>query len=120
MGSELIIRPGASDQQVIAELLAPGPGSTLPMWGPPISRIVLDAHLVSRLPLVADAAAVAGIPYVIDPDTHFLQTDLRPSDAWAILPFGQAPAATLSDFSTMDARDDLVDRTVTFQVESGA
>src|SRR5712691_13067420 len=109
MGSELIIRPGASDQQVIAELLAPGPSPTLPIWGPPISRIVVDAHLVRRLPLVADAAAAVGIPYVIDPDTHFLQTELRPVDAWAKLPFGQARAANLSDFSGTRARDDLID-----------
>src|SRR5260370_17648393 len=120
MSSELIIRPGANDQQVIAELLSPGPTSTLPMWGPPISRIVVDAHLVARLPLIADAAAAVGIPYLIDPDTHYLQTDLRPTDAWAKLPFGQAHTVNPSDLATSDARDDLVDRTVSFQVEAGA
>ena len=120
MSPELIIRPGANDQQVIAELLSPGPTSTLPMWGPPISRIVVDAHLVARLPLIADAAAAVGIPYLIDPDTHFLQTNLRPTDAWAKLPFGQAQPVTPSDFATSGARDDLVDRTVSFQVEAGA
>src|SRR5438094_6001240 len=117
--SELTIRPGANDHQVIAELLAPGPSSTLSMWGPPISRILVDAHLVKRLPLVAEAAASVGIPFLIDPDTHFLQTELRPGDAWSRLPFGQVHAITPADLATPDGRDDLVDRAVSFQVEAG-
>src|SRR4029077_4069467 len=120
MTSELIIRPGANDHQVMAELLAPAPSSNLSLWGPPISRLVVDAHLVRRLPLAAEAAASVGVPYLIDPNTHFLQTDLRPGDSWARLPFGRITALAPSDLSAQSARDDLVDRTISLQVEAGA
>lgn len=120
MDGELIVRPGVNDERVVIDLLAPTPSSTLQIWGPPISRIVADAHLVSRLPLLADAVAAVGVPYLIDPNTHFLQTDLRASDSWAKLPYGQAKALTPSDLSTDSSRNDLIDRVVAFQVEGGA
>ena len=117
--SELLIRPGGNDHQVIADLLAPG-GARIADGRPVISRLVLDAHSLSRRSLFVEAAAAAGIPCFVDPLTHLLQGDLRPEDKWVGLPFGRAKAMVAPDFSTDSARDELVAAVVDFEVEAGA
>lgn len=121
MPAELLIRPGSNDHQVVADLLAPGGASALlPTGRQLISRLVVDAHVASQRPLFAQAAAGAGIPYLIDPLTHLLQGEVRPDDRWARLPFGHAAALSPSDLVSDEARRAIVEAVVDFQVEAGA
>ncbi len=63
MASELLIRPGQNDHEVVANLLAPGAAAVLlPRDGPVIGRLVVDAQVAPRRPEFAEAAATAGIP----------------------------------------------------------
>ena len=117
--SELLIRPGGNDHQVIADLLAPG-GARVEDGRPVISRLVLDAHSLSRRSLFVEVAAAAGIPCFVDPLTHLLQGELRSEDKWVALPFGRARATVPADFSSDSARDELVSAVVDFEVEAGA
>jgi len=119
--SELLIRPGGNDHQVVADLLAPGNTAGVGSRNRPlISRLVVDAHIASRRPAFSQIAGGAGIPYLVDPITPLLQGELRPDDRWAALPFGQSRAMEASDFEAQTARDDLIAKTVDFQVEAGA
>ena len=121
MVAELLIRPGVNDHQVVADLLAPGGASvSLPTGRPVINRLVLDAHVAGQRPLLAQAAAGAGIPYVIDPLTYLLQGQVRPDDRWARLPFGRAPAMSHDELQSDGAKDSLVEAVVDFQLEAGA
>ena len=121
MTAELLIRPASNDHQVVADLLAPGSRSTQFASGrPPISRLVVDAHIAQQRPLFMHAAVGAGIPYLIDPLTHLLQGELRPEDRWASLPYGQAKAIQPEDLASEAQRDDLVQAVVDYEVEAGA
>src|SRR4051794_37044110 len=122
MSSELLIRPGMNDHDVIAELLAPGSAAMLLPGGRriPVDRLVADAHIARKRPQLATAAASAGIPYMVDPLTHFWQGDLCDSDALASLPFGSPAARTPDDFTNPLTREDLLARVVDFEVEQGA
>jgi hypothetical protein len=122
MTSELLIRPGINDHDVIAELLAP---ASSPMLVPgdrrtAIDRLVADAHIARRRPQLAVAAASAGVPYMVDPLTHFWQTDLRESDALAALPYGSATARSADDFTHPLRRESLLASAIDFEVEQGA
>lgn len=121
MAAELLIRPGSKDHQVVADLLSPGGGATqLPGGRPSVSRLVVDAHVVTQRPLLAQAATGAGIPFLVDPLSHLLQGDVSPSDRWARLPYGRAAAIALDDVASDLAKDELVEKVVDFQVEAGA
>src|ERR1022692_410163 len=122
VSSELFIRPGLNDHEVIAELLAPDASSTL-LPGDrqiPIDRVVADAHIAIRRPQLARAAASAGIPYMDDPLTHFWQTDLRESDTLAALPYGDSIARVSEDFTSPLKRETLLAGVLNFEVEHGA
>lgn len=122
MSSELFIRPGLNDHEVIDELLAPDASSTL-LPGDrqiPIDRVVADAHIAAKRPQLARAAASAGVPYMVDPLTHFWQTDLRESDALAALPYGAATARGSEDFTSPLTREALLAGVLDFEVEHGA
>lgn len=119
--SELLIRPGGNDHQVVADLLAPGNVSGVGSPARPlISRLVVDAHVAAKRPAFSQVASAAGIPYLVDPLTPLLQGELRAEDRWAALPFGQSRAIAPSEFESVTARDDLVAKTVDFEVEAGA
>jgi hypothetical protein len=121
MAAELLIRPGSNDHQVVADLLAPGAAAHLLAEGRPlISRLVVDAHLASQRRLLAQAAAGAGISYLIDPLTHLLQGEVRVEDRWARLPYAVARAVAAEELESSGARDELVAAVVDFQVEAGA
>ena len=71
--SELVIRPGGNDHQVVADLLAPGNSSGVgSRQGPLISRLVVDAHVAVKRPAYSQVAGGAGIPYLVDPLTPLL------------------------------------------------
>lgn len=121
MASELLIRPGQNDHEVVANLLAPGAAAVLlPRNGPVVGRLVVDAQIAPQRPQFAEAAATAGIPCLVDPLTHLWQGELRPDSRWAKLPFGQAEELQLADLADPVARERLVADCVDFQVAHGA
>lgn len=118
--SELIIRPGHNDHEVIADLLSPGGASPFAApVRPPISRLVLDAPTAAKRPKFAEVAGRVGVPVVIDPLTPLMQGAPRPEDSWAQLPFGVASAVTSSELDPQNLRH-LVERSTEFQRSSGA
>lgn len=117
---ELVIRPGITDQQVVADLLAPrGGGRSWAGRRAPIDRLVVDAHVAALRPHYADLAAGAGVPFLVDPVTPLLQGELREKDPWSRLPFGRAEATSAADLLDRGARQQLVEAVVDFQVEAG-
>lgn len=121
MSGELLIRPALNDHAVVADLLAPG--GTAVMIGkqrPLVSRLVVDAAIAARRPQFAEAAAGAGIPFVIDPLTPLLQGETRDEDPWAKLPFGRAERVEAHAFAELSARVEYVERVVNFQLATGA
>jgi hypothetical protein len=119
--SELLIRPGPNDHEVIQDLLAPGGVAVfLPRARPLMDRLVLDAHVAKARPEFAEAATAAGVPVLVDPLTPFWQGELREKDKWALLPYGRASKLDASDFSNPFVRDAFVAQVVEFQLERGA
>jgi hypothetical protein len=89
--SELAIRAAMNDHLVLGDLLTPRPGPRLASR-PVASQLVADAHVASARPVLAELARDAGIPYVVDPDTVLLQSDVAVGDRWVQLPYGVADA----------------------------
>src|SRR5581483_996987 len=118
MSSELLIRPGMNDHDVVSELLAPGSATVLVPGSRqvPIDRLIVDAHVASKRDQFAIAAASAGIPFLIDPLTHFWQTELRSADALAALPYSSTAALTADAFANPLAREDLIAGVIDFQL----
>lgn len=77
---ELWIRAGLKDVQLIEGVMS-GSRTLSP------DRLVVDAHVAQRAPGLAAAAAQAGRPFLIDPQTHLLQGEVHPLTSWAALPF---------------------------------
>jgi hypothetical protein len=121
MSGELIIRPSLNDHEVISDLLAPGgTGIMIGNSRPLISRLVVDAPAAVRRPQFAEAAAGAGIPFVVDPLTPLLQGETREEDSWAQLVFGRAPFTAATAFAGRADRSAYVEQVVDFQLEAGA
>ena len=121
MASELLIRPGFNDHDVVADLLAPGGAAILvPGRSTPIDRLVVDAHIARRRPQFATAAESAGVPLLIDPLTHFWQGELRETDAWVGLSYGRQAALSPEDLAHPLAREELIKQVIESEVELGA
>lgn len=119
--SELLIRPGPNDHEVISDLLAPGTGAVLlPRARPLIDRLVLDAHVAKARPEFAETARHAGVPVIVDPLTFYLQGELREADKWSQLPFGDARRLTADEIGNPFRREKLVAEVVDLEVEMGA
>ena len=114
--AQLLIRPALNDHQVIADLLAPPPMPTIRRARPPIAQLVSDAHIAVQRPTLAESANEAGIPFLVDPTTMLLQSDVDPTSTWAKLPFASACAMSLAEIDV----EKLVEQVVQFQVDQGA
>ena len=90
--AELLIRVGAQDVALTQRVLT-GPAGQRP------SRVVVDAHVAKSAPAIATAAAIAGVPFLIDPQTHYFQGTQHIGDPWAQLPFADR---------TLNSPDDLL------------
>src|SRR5437016_618435 len=95
--AQLLIRPSLNDHQVIADLLAPPPMPTIRRSRPPIAQLVVDAHIAAQRPTLAESANDAGIPFLVDPTTVLLQSDVDPTSSWAKLPFASARPLSVDD-----------------------
>jgi hypothetical protein len=113
--TDLLIRASLNDHLVVNDLLAPGAGPRLSRR-PLFDQLVADAHVADARPVLSDLARGAGIPYLVDPDTTFLQTEVDPVDRWAQLPFASAAALRPGEINT----DQLVASVVEFQLDKGA
>jgi hypothetical protein len=114
--AELLIRAAMNDHLVVSDLLAAGSTPRLAIRRPPIAQLVTDAHVAEARPQLAELAHGAGIPFLVDPNTPFLQSEVDPDDRWVQLPFGQADALRISDVD----RGRLVADVVDFQVDMNA
>ena len=113
--ADLLIRAAMNDHNVVNDLLAPGAGPRLARK-PLIGQLVADAHVADARPVLAEMARAAGVPFLVDPDTTLLQSEVGRDDKWARLPF-TAPEA-LGPHQIDGA--DLVAGVVEFQLEKGA
>ncbi len=121
MSGELLIRPALNDHEVVNDLLAPGgTGIMVGRQRPLVSRLVVDAPVAARRPQFAEAAAGAGIPFLVDPLTPLLHGELRDEDSWARLTFGRAEAVASADFAARADRDQYVGEVVEFELSQGA
>ena len=106
-----------SDHNVIGDLLAPGAG---PQWAsrhrPLFNGLVADAHVAEARPVLAEHAHAAGVPYYIDPDTPFVQSEVAVGDRWAALPFGSAAPVRAADVKIAQLVADVLE----FELDRGA
>lgn len=85
------------------------------------SRVVVDAHVPasSRGAAVLIAARRAGVPFLIDPQTFYLQGTQHADDPWASLPYGRPSKFSPADVDAF-VQEDLVARVIDYQVSHGA
>ncbi len=114
--AELLIRAAMNDHLVVGDLLAPATGPRLARRRPPIEHLVADAHVAEARPTLSDAAQASGVPYLVDPNTPFLQTGVAEDDKWAQLPFALSDPVRPGGFDV----DRLVADVVEFQLDKGA
>lgn len=114
--ADLLIRAAMNDHVVLGDLVAPSirplPSGRRPLVG----RLVADAHVAAARPALADIARGAGIPYLIDPDTTLMQSEVAETDKWTNLPYGVAEPVAAEDLNC----DELAEQVVEFQLEQGA
>lgn len=115
--AELLARFGVDDEQLLRRVLGvdtDGATRAAP------DRVVVDAHASVRAPNLALLAQQAGRPFLVDPQTFYLQDAQHADLPWVKLPYGRAEALTPGDLSSTVALDELVERCVGFQIENAA
>lgn len=117
---DLFVRAGRRDNLLIDELTAPASAGVQLGRRVPFKGIVVDATTAVVQPDLADAAEAAGLPFMVDPLTPLLQDMQAPDNAWAALPFAQPEPMTASDLASGAMQDELIDRSIRFQIENGA
>lgn len=116
MATELITRAGATDGALVRRVFGLD-GSVAAPYRP--SRLVVDAEVVARTDL-AMTARVAGVPFLVDPLTHYLQDAQYPDHAWAQLPFATPRAIASADLLPARRREWLAETVIQFQLDHGA
>lgn len=111
--AELLIRSGSQDVTLIEAVLG-GPPARRP------SRLVVDAHVAVRSPRIAAAAARAGVPFLVDPQTHLLQDYQHPADHWAQLPFARPELSTPADLLRPGRAEQIAADVIEYQLQHGA
>jgi hypothetical protein len=111
--ADLVIRAGGDDITLMERVLAAAP-SCRP------NRVVVDAHAARGTDRIAAAARRAGIPFLVDPQTHFLQDFQHATDSWAQLPFGDPRRCTPADLLLPRRLDVLAAAVVEHQLGCGA
>lgn len=116
----LFVRAGRNDNLLVEELVAPATAGL--HLGPrvPMRALVLDATTAASSSAFRTTAEGAGLPVLIDPLTTLLQDEQEPDQAWTRLPFAASRPTTPSDYGTAGAIDDLINQTMSFQLEHGA
>ncbi len=115
--AELLVRVGSSDAALVRRIFdarTTTPRRLLP------NRIVTDAHAALTKPDIGSVARRAGVPFVVDPQTFYLQDEQHPADPWSQLPFADAARLTPADLSTKNRAGRLVAECLEFQLQRGA
>lgn len=118
--AELTTRVGALDEPFVRHLYGLAPGSRPAPHLP--ARLVVDAHV----PLAAGGAALAGtarqagVPFLIDPETSYLQDAQHPDAPWCRVPFADPGVQTPADLMSASAQTALVQAVVDYQLLHGA
>lgn len=116
--AELSLRVGAQDEVFLRNLFGLTPGIRRAPWLP--DRLVVDAHVPLSAPGLAGVARAAGRPYLIDPETYFLQDDQHPSSPWARIPFGISHEVTAFEWADERFRQALVKSVIDYQLDHDA
>lgn len=118
--ARLTIRVGAADGQFVRGLYGLIPGTARAPHRP--ARLVVDAHvpLTSRGEQLAQIARQAGVPFLVDPETAYLQDIQHPGAPWCAVPYTISPACTPADLSSTAEQVALVKAVVDYQVLHGA
>jgi len=118
--AELTLRVSMADELLVRRLYGLVPGIAPAPHRP--SRLVVDAHV----PLstggggMASVARQAGVPFLVDPETTYLQDVQHGGAPWCKVPFAQATASTPADLIGAAAQEALVKSVIDYQVTHGA
>lgn len=118
--AELTVRVTAADAQLIERLYGLHPSGVRAPYRP--DRLVVDAH-VPTTPGGAELSLIArevGIPFLVDPETYYLQDFQHTEAPWCATPFGQSGEAGPSDLISPSAQLALVQSVVGYQIAHGA
>lgn len=111
--AELLVRAGAQDAALVQAVLG-GPPQHRP------HRVVVDAHVAKAAPSISLSAKTAGVPFLIDPQTFYLQDVQHRADPWAHLTFADADRNSPSDLLRPRRIEALVTGVVDSQLACGA
>jgi hypothetical protein len=81
-------------------------------------RLVADA--TAATPELGLTARAAGVPFLIDPQTHFLQDSQPPMERWARLPFAISDAVSPGELASVQHREKLIEPLLQFQLDGHA
>lgn len=115
---ELTLRVGAQDELFIRRLFglaaAGSPAPHLP------ARLVVDAHVPLLGSGLAAAARIAGVPFLIDPETYWLHDVQHDAAPWCRVPFAVAAAHSPADLMDPAIQTALVEAVIEYQIEHQA
>lgn len=114
---ELIIRAGTQDAALMRRTFGLDGGPAAP-WLP--SRVVVDAHVPLATADVARTTRRGGVPFLVDPQTHYLQDEQHSAFAWAKVPYGISRRVAPAEMSSPAAVERLVAECVDHQLGAGA
>ncbi|GAB3312745.1 hypothetical protein GCM10027451_25860 [Geodermatophilus aquaeductus] len=115
--ADLLARFGAGDVALLERLMGPAAREGAAVAP---DRVVLDAPVAAAQPRYVELTRHAGVPLLIDPQTHYLQDVQHVGDPWARLPYASASAHTPADLTSPARQDELVAGCLEYQLEHGA
>lgn len=116
MAAQLTVRAGAADAVLMRRIFGVD-GSVAASYRP--AQLVVDAQVVAGTDL-GTTARTAGVPFLVDPLTHYLQDAQHPGHPWTRLPFGASAPAFPSDVMRTARAQQLVEDVIDFQLSHGA
>jgi hypothetical protein len=118
--AELTLRVGTPDEKFVRRLYGLAPGTRPAPYRP--GRLVVNAHvpLSAKGVAIAASARQAGVPFLVDPETTYLQDYQHPAAEWSAVPFAVQGAQTPADLMSTASQDDLVRQVVDYQIAHGA
>lgn len=118
--AELTTRVGAADALFVRSLYGLVPGSAAATHRP--ARLVVDAHvpLSANGAVLSTVAREAGVPFLVDPETYYLQDAQHVGAPWCSVPFAQAAPHTPADLMGAAAQVALVKAVIDYQIAHGA
>ena len=123
--AQLTIRVSASDELLARRLYGLLPGSVRAPFRP--DRVAVDAHV----PLstngahlsgahLSGVARAAGVPFLIDPETYYLQDVQHAGAPWCAVPYAQTAPVTPTELMNAGNQAALVKSVVDYQLAHGA